>query len=115
MEIEVPIYIDRPIVDEEWLRKFHDLEDELGMMMNENQVLKSENHKLKANVSSLQKNMDLLSRHNTEKNREVEMLLSNRGDYLPVRHEMKLERTSSALDRTSSTLSPRSHRHLMYL
>jgi len=82
----VPIYIDRPIVDEEWLRKFNDLEDELGSMMNENQALKSENHKLKANMSSLQKNLDLLSRHNNEKNREVEVLLSNRGDYLPVRY-----------------------------
>lgn len=86
VEIEVPVYIDRPMVDEEWLRRFHDIEDELGEMMNENHVLKSENHKLKAIVSGLQKNMDLLSRHNQEKNREVEMLLSNRGDYLPVRH-----------------------------
>jgi tryptophan 2,3-dioxygenase len=78
-------------------------------------VLKSECHKLKSTVHKLQSNLDMLSHHNSEKNREVEFLLSNRGDYLPVRHEAKPERTTSALDRTSSTLSPRSHRHLLYL
>lgn len=61
------------------------MEDELGAMMRENQVLKSENFKLKGTLSKMQTNLDLLSSHNHEKNREVEMLLSNRGDYLPIR------------------------------
>jgi hypothetical protein len=85
VEIEVPVYIDRPVVDEEWIRKFQDLEDELGIMMKENQILKGENYKLKQTVSKLQTNLDVLSSHNQEKNREVEFLLSNRGDYLPFR------------------------------
>ncbi len=59
-------------------------------MMKENQILKSENHKLKAMVSKLQANLDMLNHHNNEKNREVEFLLSNRGDYLPLREELKL-------------------------
>lgn len=41
-------------------------------------------------VSKLQANLDMLNHHNNEKNREVEFLLSNRGDYLPLREELKL-------------------------
>lgn len=78
------------MVDEEWIRKFQELEDELGVMMKENQILKSENYKLKQTVSKLDANLEILSNHNREKNREVEFLLSNRGDYLPVREEVKL-------------------------
>lgn len=59
-------------------------------MMKENQILKSENYKLKQTVSKLDANLEILSNHNREKNREVEFLLSNRGDYLPVREEVKL-------------------------
>ena len=103
------------MVDDEWLRKYHEIEEELGEFMRENQAIKGENHKLRMIVNKQQTNLELLNSHNSEKNREVEMLLSNRGDYLPVQQELKNERTTSALDRTSSTLSPRSHRHLMYL
>lgn len=56
-------------------------------MMKENQVLKSENHTLRASMGKLQGNLDLLSQHNREKNREIELLLANRGDYLPPREE----------------------------
>jgi regulator of replication initiation timing len=115
-EIEVPVYIDRPSIDDEWIRRYHDLEDELGAMMNENQLLKSENHGLKMSLGKLQTNLDLLNHHNHEKNREVEQLLSNRGDYLPPKMKMEAkERNYSVLDRTTSTLSPRSHHHLRYL
>ena len=63
------MYIDRPMVDEEWIRRFQDLEEELGGMMRENQVLKSENHGLKMSIGKLQANLDLLNSHNREKNR----------------------------------------------
>ena len=109
-EVEVPVYIDRPVIDEEWVRRFQELEEELGGMMKENQYLKSENHSLRASMGKLQGNLELLNQHNRDKNREVEVLLSNRGDYLPPKLEdQRSERKFSALDRTSSTLSPRSN------
>ena len=36
VEIEVPVYIDRPMVDEDWLRRFHELEEELGVVLGYN-------------------------------------------------------------------------------
>lgn len=59
-------------------------------MMKENQILKGQNHQLKMTVHKLQTNLDVLNHHNTEKNREVENLLNNRGDYLPLKQELKL-------------------------
>lgn len=56
-------------------------------MMKENQYLKSENHGLRVANGKLQSNLELLNQHNRDKNREVEVLLSNRGDYLPPRLE----------------------------
>lgn len=40
-------------------------------MMRENHTLKSENHGLRTSLSKVQGNMDLLSQHNREKNREI--------------------------------------------
>jgi hypothetical protein len=34
-------------------------------------------------VGKLQANLEMLSQHNRQKNREIELLLGNRGDYLP--------------------------------
>ena len=82
-------------------------------MMRENHSLKSELHSLRSSVGKLQANLELLNQHNKEKNREIELLLSSRGDYLPPRSPGHRERKYSALDRTESTLSPRSH--LRYL
>jgi regulator of replication initiation timing len=67
------------------VRRFQELEDELGGMMRENQALKGENHGLRSTVGKLQSSLEVLNQHNREKNREVELLLSNRGDYLPPR------------------------------
>ena len=36
-------------------------------------------------ISKQQANLDMLNHHNAEKNREIENLLNNRGDYLPLR------------------------------
>lgn len=62
--VEVPVYVDRPMIDEDWLRRYQELEEELGGMMRENQTLKSENHSLRASMGKLQGNLDLLSQHN---------------------------------------------------
>lgn len=84
VEIEVPVYIDRPMVDEDWLRRFHELEEELGVALADNQTLKAQNHSLRATITQLQGSLELLTLHNSNKNREVEFLLSNKGDYLPT-------------------------------
>lgn len=59
------------------------LESELQAAMKENMLLGAENEELRSKVMHLSENLEMLRRHNEEKNREVEILLQNSIDYLP--------------------------------
>jgi hypothetical protein len=45
------------VVDDDWMRRLHQLEDELGVFMRENHSLKSDNHQLKVTIKTLQENL----------------------------------------------------------
>jgi hypothetical protein len=81
--VEYPVYIEKPVVEDEWLIKIRELESALENTMRENAYISSENGELRIRVAQLAENLEMMRRHNEEKNREVEMLLQNSIDYLP--------------------------------
>lgn len=82
--VEYPVYIDKPVVEEEWLIKIRELEEHLEYSLRDNAFLVTENGNLRLKVSQLSENLEVLRRHNEEKNREVEILLQNNSiDYVP--------------------------------
>ena len=85
MPYEVPIYIDKPVIDEEMINKLSELEKDVAGLMKENEELKYENGHLRVMVQQMCQNVEILKKHNEEKNFEVESLLQNRNDYDPMK------------------------------
>jgi predicted RNase H-like nuclease (RuvC/YqgF family) len=81
--VEYPVYIEKPVVDEEYLISFRKMENDLQTTLRENAMLAGDNDELRKRVAQLAENLEMLRRHNEEKNREVEILLQNSIDYLP--------------------------------
>ena len=49
-----------------------------------NESMCRDNHELKLSLERLTANLEVLSRHNHEKNRETELLMQNSFDYYPI-------------------------------
>ena len=62
-----------------------DLEKDVTGLIKENDELKNESCHLKFIIGQLSQNIDILKRHNQEKNIEVESLLLNIDDYEPMK------------------------------
>ena len=62
-----------------------DLEKDVTGLIKENDELKNESSHLKFIIGQLSQNIDILKRHNQEKNIEVESLLLNIDDYEPMK------------------------------
>lgn len=81
----MPVYIDKPVIDEDMINKLSELEKDVAGLMKENEELKYENSHLKVLTQHMCQNVEILKKHNEEKNYEVESLLQNRNDYDPMR------------------------------
>ena len=53
-------------------------------LLKENARLHAENNELRITINRLDENLNVLRKHNEEKNREVEILLHNSMDYQPI-------------------------------
>ena len=89
----MPVYIEKPLFDEEVIQKITDLEKDVMGLMKENEQLKAENEHLKSITCQLSQNMGILKKHNEEKNYEIESLLQNIKDYEPVQKHIHYEST----------------------
>lgn len=60
------------------------LEGEMQMLIKQNEALFRENSDLRMRLEQLKANLEVLSRHNLQKNRETEILMQNHLDYFPI-------------------------------
>ena len=79
--MEYPVYIDKPVVEEEFLLRFRQLESDFQLSLRDNALLADENDELRKRVAILSENIRVLQVHNEQKNREVEIMLQNSIDF----------------------------------